>query len=100
MDILFNLLEKYGVYEWIFKDYHNKSKNHDSPVLDGYDWYLELVFNDSIVWNILGHNEYPDTYLCLAYEVEKLTSLDLLEIETIPEDEIELFNYYGKQKLS
>ena len=99
-DVLFDLLEKYGVYEWIFKDYHNKSKNHDSPVLDGYDWYLELVFNDSIVWNILGHNEYPDTYLCLAYEVEKLTSLDLLEIETIPEDEIELFNYYGKQKLS
>lgn len=99
-DVLFDLLEKYGVYEWIFKDYQNKSKNHDSPVLDGYDWYLELVFNDSIIWNILGHNEYPDTYLCLAYEVEKLTSLDLLEIETIPEDEIELFNYYGKQKLS
>lgn len=100
LDILFNLLEKYGVYEWIFESYQNKSKNHDSPILDGYDWYLELVFNDSIIWNILGHNEYPDTYLCLAYEVKKLTDLDLLEIESIPKDEIELFNKYGKEKLS
>lgn len=97
--ILYDLLEKYGVYEWIFESYQNKSKNHDSPVLDGYDWYLELVFNNSIIWNILGHNEYPDTYLCLAYEVKKLTGLDLLEIESIPPEEIELFNNYGKEKL-
>ena len=100
LDILFDLLEKYGVYRWIFGSYQKKSKNHDSPVLDGYDWYLELIFNDSVVWTILGHNEYPDTYLCLAYEVKKLTDLDLLEIESIPDDEIELFNYYGKEKLS
>lgn len=99
-DILFNLLEKYGVYEWIFEDYQNKSKNHDSPVLDGYDWYLELIFDDSIVWNILGHNEYPDTYLCLAREIMKLTNLDLLELETIPDDEKELLISYGKLKLS
>lgn len=97
--ILYDLLEKYGVYEWIFESYQNKSKNHDSPVLDGYDWYLELVFNNSIIWNILGHNEYPDTYLCLAYDVKKLTGLDLLEIESIPQEEIELFNNYGKEKL-
>ena len=99
LTVLYNLLEKYGVYEWIFESYQNKSKNHDSPVLDGYDWYLELVFNNSIIWNILGHNEYPDTYLCLAYDVKKLTSLDLLEIESIPQEEIELFNNYGKEKL-
>ena len=100
LKILFDLLEKYGVYEWIFESYQNKSKNHDSQVLDGYDWYLELVFDDSIVWNIFGHNEYPDTYPCLARDVKELTDLDLLEIETIPEEEIELFNYYGKMKLS
>ena len=99
LTVLYNLLEKYGVYEWIFESYQNKSKNHDSPVLDGYDWYLELVFNNSIIWNILGHNEYPDTYLCLAYDVKKLTGLDLLEIESIPQEEIELFNNYGKEKL-
>ena len=99
LTVLYNLLEKYGVYEWIFESYQNKSKNHDSPVLDGYDWYMELVFNNSIIWNILGHNEYPDTYLCLAYDVKKLTGLDLLEIESIPQEEIELFNNYGKEKL-
>ena len=90
----------YEVYPYdIFESYQNKSKNHDSPVLDGYDWYLELVFNNSIIWNILGHNEYPDTYLCLAYDVKKLTGLDLLEIESIPQEEIELLNNYGKEKL-
>ncbi len=100
LDILLNLLERYGVYEWIFDSYHNKSKNYDSPELDGYDWYLELVFEDSIIWNIIGHNEYPDTYICLAREIKELTGLDLLEMETIPEEEIELFDYYGKMKLS
>ena len=98
--ILFNLLEKYGVYEWIFESYQNKSKNYNSPELDGYDWYLELVFNDSVIWNIIGHNEYPDTYLCLAREIKEITHLDLLEMDTIPSEEIELFNYYGKMKLS
>lgn len=100
LDILFGLLEKYGVYEWILKSYHNKSDNHDFTVFDGYDWYLELVFNDSVIWTILGHDDYPDTYLCLAREVKKMTNLDLLEMDSIPDEEIELFNYYGKEKLS
>lgn len=100
LSVLSGLLEKYGVYEWIFKDWQNKSLNHDSAVLDGYDWYLELVFDNSIIWNILGHNEYPDTYLCLAGEIRNLTDLDLLEIETIPDEDIELLNHYGKMKLS
>lgn len=98
--ILLGLLEKYGVYEWIFESYQNKSINYDSPKLDGYDWYLELIFNNSIIWNIIGHNEYPDTYLCLAREIKELTNLDILEMETISDDEIELFKYYGKLKLS
>ena len=100
LNIVLNLLEKFGVYEWIFKSYQNKSQNHDSPVLDGYEWYLELVFDNSIIWNILAHNEYPDTYLCLGLEVKRLTGLDLAEIGSIPDGEIELFNYYGKMKLS
>jgi len=100
LSILFDLLAKYGVYEWIFESYQNKSLNYDSPELDGYDWYLELVFNNSIIWTIIGHNEYPDTYLCLAREIKELTNLDLLEMETISDDEIELFKYYGKLKLS
>ncbi len=98
--VLFDLFEEYGVYEWILDSYQNKSNNYDSPELDGYDWYLELVFNSSIIWNIIGHNEYPDTYVFLAREIRQLTDLDLLEMETIPDEEIELFNHYGKMKLS
>ena len=53
-----------------------------------------------VMTGIWGHNEYPDTYLCLAREVKEITGLDLLEIGTIPDEEKELFNYYGKIKLS
>lgn len=100
LKILFGLLEKYGVYLWIFDSYQNKSKKHDLHIIDDYDWYLELIFNDSVIWNISGHNEYPDTYVCLAREVRKLTGYDLLEISSIPDGEIDAFNYYGKMKLS
>ena len=99
-DVVRDLLEKYGVYLWIFKDYQIKSHNHDNVILDGYEWYLELVFNNSIIWTILGHNEYPDTYVCLAFEIEKLTGFDLCELETFSDDDLKLFKYYGNMKLS
>ncbi len=93
-----DLLEKYGVYKWICSSYQKKSQIHDSAVLEGYNWYLEIVFNDSIISNIQGYNEYPDTYPSLALEVEKLTGLDLLERHSIPDDEIKIFNRYEKLK--
>ena len=95
--LVLNLLDEYGVYRWIFKDAQKKSSSHDSPVIDGYDWYLELVFEDSIIWNLSGHDEYPDTYPLLALKIRDLTGLDLLEIESIPEEEIEFFNSYAKK---
>ena len=97
-DIILHLLEKYGVYKWICKSYQMKSQNHDSNILEGYNWYLELVFNNSIIYNIQGYNEYPDTYPALALEIEKLTGLDLLERQSIPRDELKKFNHYEKLK--
>lgn len=97
-DTVLSLLEKYGVYKWICKSYQMKSQNHDLNALEGYNWYLELVFNDSIIYNIQGYNEYPDTYPALALEIEKLTGLDLLERQSIPYDEIKKFNHYEKLK--
>ena len=96
-ELILSLLSEYDVYQWIFKDYHKKSENHDSVILDGYDWYLELIFEDSVIWNLSGHNEYPDSYPALASKIREMTSFDLLELESIPEDEIELFNNYAKK---
>ena len=96
-ELILGLLEEYCVYRWIFKESQRKSENHDPPLIDGYDWYLEMTFDDSVIWNLTGHDEYPDTYPGLASEIMDLTSFDLLEIGTIPEDEIELFNHYAKK---
>ncbi|MDO5860240.1 hypothetical protein [Methanobrevibacter sp.] len=93
------LLEEYHVYLWTQSDYHMKSDSHDPEDLEGYDWYLEIVFKGDVIWHLFGYNDYPDTYLHLAREVMNITSMDLLEINTIDEDSIKLFEEYGNAKL-
>ena len=95
-----NLLVKYGVYSWIFKDYHRKSDNYDPEDLEGYDWYLEMVFENNVIWHLFGYNDYPDTYVHLACEVENLSNFDLLELHSIPQEEIEKLKKYGNEKLT
>ena len=95
-----NLLEKYHVYSWILRKYHQKSDSHDPDDLEGYDWYLEMVFENSVIWHLFGYNDYPDTYVQLASEVKEISDFDLLELQSIPEDEIELLKKYGNEKLT
>ncbi len=97
-DKVLHLMEKYGVYKWMCKSYQMKSRNHDPDSLEGYNWYLELVFNSSIIYTLQGYNEYPDTYPALALEIEELTGFDLLERHSIPCEEIKKLNHYGKLK--
>lgn len=99
-DRILELLERYHVYMWIFDEYHNKSKARDPDDLEGYDWYLEMVFEDNVIWHIFGYNEYPDTYVHLAREIIDITGMDLLEINTISEGDMELFNRYGNEILN
>ena len=94
------LLEKYHVYMWIFDDYHKKSNTRDPDDLEGYDWYLEIVFEDNIIWHLFGYNDYPDTYVHLAREVIEITGMDLLEINTISDGDINLFDKFGDEILS
>ena len=97
---ILELLEKYHVYLWTQYDYHLKSQNYDPDDLEGYDWYLELVFEGDVIWHLFGYNDYPDTYVHLAREVEDITGMDLLELNTISENDIVLFEKYGNAKLS
>ncbi len=99
-ELILNLLEKYHVYLWTQSDYHLKSKNHDPEDLEGYDWYLEIVFKGDVVWHLFGYNDYPDTYVHLAREIMAITQMDLLEINTIDEANINLFEEYGNSKLA
>ena len=96
---ILELLERYHVYMWTQDDYHMKSDSYDPEDLEGYDWYLEIVFEGDVIWHIFGYNDYPDTYLQLAREIIDLTEMDLLEINTIDEANVKLFEKYGKAKL-
>ena len=97
-DLILNLLEKYHVYMWIFDEYHMKSNARDPDDLEGYDWYLEMVFKNDVIWHIFGYNDYPDTYVGLAREVIGITGMDLLEINTISSNDLKLFEKFGKIK--
>ena len=98
--LILELLEKYQVYMWIFDDYHKKSQMRDPDDLEGYDWYLEIVFENDIIWHIFGYNDYPDTYVHLAREIIDITGMDLLEINTISNGDFELFEKFGGEKLN
>ena len=98
-NLVLGLLEKYHVYSWILREYHQKSDNHDPDDLEGYDWYLEMVFENDVIWHLFAYNDYPDTYVQLAGEVEEISDFDLLELHSIPNDEVELLKKYGNEKL-
>ena len=97
---IMEILEKYHVYLWTQPDYHLKSKSHDPDNREGYDWYLEIVFEGNVIWHIFGYNDYPDTYVHLAREVKDITGMDLLELDTIDGKDIKLFEKYGNAKLN
>ena len=99
-ELILNLLEKYHVYLWSQYDYQIKSIKHDPEDLEGYDWYLEMVFEGDVIWHIFGYNDYPDTYVHLASEIIDISGMDLLEINTIDETDIKLFEKYGNSKLN
>lgn len=98
-EVILGLLARYHVYEWIFDEYHMKSKTRDPDDLEGYDWYLEMVFEGDVIWHIFGYNDYPDTYTHLAREIIDLTGMDLLELNTIADGDLELFEKFGAEKL-
>ena len=98
-ELISNLLAKYHVYMWIFDEYHNKSNARDPDDLEGYDWYLEIVFVGDVIWHIFGYNDYPDTYVHLGREIIDITGMDLLEIDTIADGDMKLFEKFGSEKL-
>ena len=97
--LILGLLEKYHVYAWILDDYHAKSLARDPDDLEGYDWYLEIVFEGYVIWHIFGYNDYPDTYVHLGGEIMEITSMDLLEVNTISDGDLKLFRKFGDRIL-
>lgn len=92
---ILNLFKKYHVYAWILREYHRKSLARDPDDLEGYDWYLEIVFKGDVIWHLFGYNDYPDTYVHLGREIERITQMDLCEISTISDEDVKLFDRFG-----
>ena len=67
--------------------------------MEGYDWYLEIVFKGDVIWHMFGYNDYPDTYVHLGREIERITEMDLCEISTISEEDMKLFDRFGNNIL-
>jgi len=99
-ELILNLLSKYHVYLRIFRNYHRKSIARDPDDLEGYDWYLEMVFEGDVIWHLFGYNDYPDTYIHLAREIIEITGMDLLEIGTVSQGDLNLFDKFGDEILS
>lgn len=98
--LILDLLHDYHVYMWIFDDYHRKSHERDPDDLEGYDWYLEMVFEGDVIWHIFGYNDYPDTYVHLARRILEITGMDLCEVATISDGDLILFEKFGDEILS
>ena len=99
-NLILDLLERYHVHSWILDEYHSKSLTRDPDDLEGYDWYLEIVFEGDVIWHLFGYNDYPDTYVHLGREILEITGMDLCEINTISDEDIKLFYKFGDKILS
>lgn len=97
---IFHLLYKYGVYKWNQLEYYERitHKKTVSRWFDGYDWYLELIFEDVYVMVFGGSCEHPDTYFHFAKEMTELLKVDLFNCENdkIKQD----YQYWTKKHLN
>ena len=96
---ILSILEKNRVYEWVFDDFWNKAAYHPWAGLDGYNWYLSLIFEGNRVLNIGGGNDYPDTFVNLAENVMDFAHMDILKFKTIREEDIKLYKKYAETHL-
>lgn len=94
---IFQLIENYGVYEWHYPSYYEKTDNHEVACLDGGTWELKFIFDEDKILVLSDGPDFPDTYYNLALEVKSFCGLDLLGIKEVPDPE--LYEKYGRKKI-
>ena len=104
IEIVFELLEKYHIYQLNSGKYWKKLTYHSSSYFDGYEWSLYLVFERDKYLRIFNGNDYPDIFTHLAQEIIDLTGKDILNVNsmTITSENGKLFGlsvfYYESQQ--
>lgn len=100
IEIVFELLEKYHIYQLNSGKYWKKLNYHSSSCFDGYQWSLYLVFEGDKYLRILNGNDYPDIFMHLAQEIIDLTGKDILNVNSIDENDLKLYKKYGDEILN
>ena len=77
-----------------------KLNYHSSSCFDGYQWSLYLVFEGDKYLRILNGNDYPDIFMHLAQEIIDLTGKDILNVNSIDENDLKLYKKYGDEILN
>lgn len=98
--LIFDLIEKYHIYQLDDEKYWQKLIYHKWPGLDGYNWRLNLVFEDDKHWSVGCSNDYPDIFTHLAFEIIDLTGQDMLNVRSIGEEDLKLYKKYGNDILN
>lgn len=98
--LIFDLIEKYHIYQLDDEKYWQKLIYHKWPGLDGYNWRLNLVFEDDKHWSIGCSNDYPDIFTHLAFEIIDLTGKDMLNVRSIGKEDLKLYKKYGDDILN
>lgn len=98
--LIFDLIEKYHIYQLDDEKYWQKLIYHEWPGLDGYNWRLNLVFEDDKHWSVGCSNDYPDIFTHLAFEIIDLTGKDMLNVRSIGEEDLKLYKKYGDDILN
>ena len=100
IEIVFELLEKYHIYQLNSGKYWKKLTYHSSSCFDGYEWSLYLIFERDKYLRIFNGNDYPDIFTHLAQEIIDLTGKDILNVNSIDEKDFKLYKKYGDEILN
>lgn len=100
LTVILDLIEKYHIYQLDDEKYWQKLIYHKWMGFDGYNWRLNLVFEDDKHWSIGCSNDYPDIFTHLAFEIIDLTGKDMLNVRSIGEEDLKLYKKYGNDILN
>ena len=77
---------------WIFDEYHNKSNARDPDDLEGYDWYMEIVFENNCIYKLYSLytkekiDEISSKIKALKKSKQEVPSALLEELATLTEE--------------
>lgn len=95
LNCFLELLVKYEVYQWENEKYWENIYDSLGSFCDGYQWSIQLTFDNDSIFYIGSHSRHPDVYYSFAKEVNGLFGKDVLRLDDcfVP-DRIKYANFF------